>query len=209
MLSTTDTRKDVRMRNVVAVEWMSLDGVVQAPGHPDEDRDGGFSHGGWHLQYFDDESRRWVEEGYGRAGGFIFGRRTYENLAAYWPNASKEEQSIARPLNTLPKYVASRSPMEPLEWHNSSRLEGDVAGAVAALKKEEGGDLHLVGSSELARTLIEADVVDGYRLMIDPLFLGGGKRFFADDGTLRSLQLVERSVTSTGAILATYMRSLG
>jgi dihydrofolate reductase len=99
------------MRRVVVNEWMSLDGVVQAPGAADEDTTGGFQHGGWHLRYFDDLSREWVVEGYAKAGGFLFGRRTYESLAGYWPNASEEEQVIARPLNTLPKYVPpGRSP---------------------------------------------------------------------------------------------------
>jgi dihydrofolate reductase len=180
--------------------------VVQAPGHPDEDRDGGFEHGGWHLGYFDDVSRGWVAEGYVQAGGFLFGRRTYELLAGYWPNAPEEEQPVAGPLNTLPKYVASTTLVEPLAWQNATLLRGDVAEAVAALKEQDGDDLHLVGSSSLARTLIEHDLVDGYRLMIDPLVLGGGKRFFRDDGTLEALRLVESQVTTTGAILATYAR---
>ena len=143
------------MRKVVVVEWMTLDGVVQAPGHPDEDRDGGFEQGGWHLPYFDDTSRAWVVQGYAEAGGFLFGRRTYENLAAYWPNASDEEQVIAEPLNTKPKYVASRTLAEPLEWQNSTLLTGDITRAVRTLKQEDGRDLHVIGSSEFAQTLIE------------------------------------------------------
>ena len=192
------------MRKVIVNEWMSLDGVVQAPGHPDEDRDGGFEHGGWHLPYFDDISRNWVVEGYEDAGGFLFGRRTFESLAGYWPNAAEEEQVIARPLNTLPKYVASRTLTEPLEWANSVLLGGDVAEAVRALKKEDGGNLHLVGSAEFAQTLIEHDLVDEYRLMIDPLVLGEGKRLFRETGALKSLQLVKSQVATTGAIVATY-----
>jgi dihydrofolate reductase len=107
------------MRKMIVYEWMSLDGVVQAPGAPDEDTSCGFRHGGWHLQYFDDMSRSWVVENFVDAGGFLFGRRTYENLGAYWPNASEEEPVIAEPLNTKPKYVASRTLTEPLEWQNS------------------------------------------------------------------------------------------
>jgi len=103
------------MRKVIVNEWMSLDGVVQAPGAADEDTTGDFEHGGWHLRYFDDLSRNWVVAGYAEAGGFLFGRRTYESLAAYWPNASEEEQPIAEPLNTRPKYVASMTLTEPLE----------------------------------------------------------------------------------------------
>ena len=192
------------MRKVVVVEWITLDGVVQAPGHPDEDRDGGFEHGGWHLGYFDDVSRGWVVEGYVQAGGFLFGRRTYQNLAAYWPNASEEERVIADPLNTKPKYVATRTLTEPLAWQNATVLPGDVGEAVAALKREDGGDLHVIGSAAFAQTLIERDLVDGYRLMIDPLVLGTGKRLFDEGSPSRPLRLVEGQVTSTGAILATY-----
>jgi dihydrofolate reductase len=197
------------MRRVVVVEWMTLDGVVQAPGHPDEDRDGGFEHGGWHLPYFDDLARRWVVQGYAEAGGFLFGRRTYENLAGYWSNASEEEQVIAEPLNTKPKYVASRTLTEPLEWQNSVLLRGDMARAVRTLKQEEGGDLHVIGSSEFAQALIEHDVVDEFRLMTDPLVVGGGKRLFRNRGALKPLRLVESQATSTGAILATYAAAEG
>jgi dihydrofolate reductase len=192
------------MGKVVVVEWMTLDGVVQAPGHPDEDRDGGFEHGGWHLRYFDDTSREWVAQGYAEAGGFLFGRRTYQNLAAYWPNASDEEQVIAEPLNTKPKYVASRTLGEPLEWQNSTLLRGDMAQAVRSLKQEDSGNLHVIGSSEFAQALIEHDLVDEYRLMIDPLVAGDGKRLFRNRGALKPLRLAESQTTSTGAILATY-----
>jgi dihydrofolate reductase len=195
------------VRKVVVVEWMTLDGVVQAPGHPDEDREGGFEHGGWHLRYFDDAAREWVVQGYAEAGGFLLGRRTYENLAAYWPNAGEEEQVIAEPLNTKPKHVASRTLTEPLGWQNSTVLRGDVAQAVHALKQEEGRDLHVIGSPEFAQTLIEQGLVDQYRLMIDPLVLRRGKRLFRDGDTAMPLQLVESAVTSTGAILATYATS--
>jgi dihydrofolate reductase len=203
------TRKEMKMRKVVAVEWMTLDGVVQAPGHPDEDRDGGFEHGGWHLRYFDDMSRGWVVQGYAEAGGFLLGRRTYENLAAYWPNASEEEQVIAEPLNTKPKYVASRTLTEPLEWQSSTLLTGDIAQAVLALKQEDGRDLHVIGSPRLVQTLMEHDLVDEYRLMIDPLVVGGGKRLFRDSRAPKPLRLTESKVTSTGAILATYATSEG
>ena len=197
------------MRRVVVNEWMSLDGVVQAPGAADEDTTGGFQHGGWHLRYFDDLSREWVVEGYAKAGGFLFGRRTYESLAGYWPNASEEEQVIARPRNTLPKYVASRMLTEPLAWQNSTLLQGDVAEAVVALKQQGGDDLHVIGSTTLVRTLIEHDLVDEFRVMIDPVLLGGGKRIFRDDGALRPLRLLDSKVTTTGAILATYAPAKG
>jgi dihydrofolate reductase len=193
-----------KMRKVIVNEWMTLDGVVQAPGAADEDTSGGFEHGGWHLQYFDDLSRTWVVENLTAAGGFLFGRRTYESFAGHWPNASEEEQSIAEPLNTRPKYVASTTLTDPLEWQNSTVLQGDIAAAVVALKQYDGGDLYVLGSTELVRTLIDHDLVDEFRVMIDPLVVGGGKRIFRDDGKLAPLRLVESQVTTTGAILATY-----
>jgi dihydrofolate reductase len=192
------------MRKVIVNEFMSLDGVVQAPGGADEDTSGGFAHGGWHLEHFDEVSQKWVVESIVEAGGFLLGRRTYEIFAAYWPNAGEEEQVIAEPLNTKPKYVASRTLTEPLEWQNSTLLQGDVAEAVAALKQEDGDDVHVIGSARLVQTLIERDLVDEFRIMIDPLVLGGGKRIFGDDGVLRPLRLVDGQVTSTGAILGTY-----
>jgi dihydrofolate reductase len=191
------------MRKVIVTEWMSLDGVVQAPGAADEDTTGGFAHGGWHLPYFEDLSQKWVVETLTAAGGFLFGRRTYEGFAAHWPNAPGEEQVVAQPLNTKPKYVASRTLTEPLEWQNSTVLQGDAARAVAALK-QDGGDLLVIGSTELVQTLIEHDLVDEFRVMIDPLVVGGGKRIFRDDGVLRPLRLVDSKVTTTGAIVATY-----
>jgi dihydrofolate reductase len=193
------------MRKVIVNEFMTLDGVVQAPGGADEDTSGGFEHGGWHMPYMDEVAQKEVLEGINEAGGFLLGRRTYEIFAAYWPNASDEEQVIAEPLNTKPKYVASRTLSEPLEWQNSTVLEGDVAEAVPALKQEDGdGDLHVIGSTELVRELIANDLVDELRVMIDPLVVGGGKRVFSDDGALRPWRLVDNQVTTTGAILATY-----
>jgi dihydrofolate reductase len=192
------------MRKVIANEFMSLDGVVQAPGGADEDTSGGFEHGGWHMRYFDELSQKWVLESIVEAGGFLLGRRTYEIFAAYWPKAPEEEQVIAQPLNTKPKHVASTTLKEPLEWQNSTVLQGDISEAVAVLKQEDGADVHVIGSAELVRTLIEQGLVDELRLMIDPLLLGGGKRIFRDDGSLRTLRLVHSEVTTTGAILATY-----
>jgi dihydrofolate reductase len=192
------------MRSVIVQEWVSLDGVVQAPGSPDEDKSGGFRHGGWHLPYFDDMSRNWVLQNLTEAGGYLLGRRTYENFAGHWPNASAEEQVIAQPLNTKPKYVASTTLKEPLVWQNSTLLKGDVAAAVRALKHKDGGNLLVIGSPKLVQSLIDFDLVDEFRMMIDPLVVGGGKRIFVEDGGLRPLRLVDSRVTTTGAILATY-----
>jgi dihydrofolate reductase len=192
------------MRKVIVNEFMALDGVVQAPGGADEDTSGGFEHGGWHMPFMDEIAQNDVLGGINEAGGFLLGRRTYEIFAAYWPNAPEEEQVIAEPLNTKPKYVASRTLSEPLEWQNSRLLQGEVPEAVAALRQEDGGDLHVIGSSELVQTLIENDLVDELRVMIDPLVVGGGKRIFRDDGALRQLRLLESQVTSTGAFLGRY-----
>jgi len=193
------------MRKVVVNEFLTLDGVAQAPGGAEEDTDGGFAHGGWHMQYMEDEpTQQWVLESIVEASGFLLGRRTYEIFAAFWPNAPEEEQVVAEPLNSKPKYVVSTTLAGPLEWENSTLLEGEMADAVAALKHEDGGDLHVIGSTDLVRTLIAHGLVDELRLMIDPVMVGGAKRIFPDDGELRPLRLVEGQVTSKGAILATY-----
>jgi len=192
------------MRKLIVQEWMSFDGVVQAPGSPNEDKSGGFKHGGWHLPYFDDMSRNWVVENLTQASGYLLGRRTYENFAGHWPNASAEEQVIAQPLNTRPKYVASTTLKEPLAWQNSTVLKGNVTKAVATLKQKDGGNLLVIGSAKLVQSLIDFDLVDEFRVMIDPLVVGGGKRIFGDDGALKPLRLVDSRVTTTGAILATY-----
>jgi len=193
------------MRKVVVNEFLTLDGVAQAPGGAEEDTDGGFAHGGWHMQYMEDEpTQQWVLESILEAGGFLLGRRTYEIFAAFWPNAPEEEQVVAEPLNSKPKYVVSTTLAGPLEWENSTLLEGEMADAVAALKQEDGGDLHVIGSTDLVRTLIAHGLVDELRLMIDPVMVGGAKRIFPDDGELRPFRLVEGQVTTKGAILATY-----
>jgi dihydrofolate reductase len=193
------------MRKVIADEWMTLDGVVQAPSYPDEDTTGGFERGGWHAPYLDDVSMSWVVENVRSAGGFLLGRGTYEIFAAHWPNAPEEQQVLAEPLNRMPKYVASTTLSEPLEWRNATLVRGDVAEAVGALKAERGKDLHVIGSPGLVQALIGHDLIDELQLMIDPLLVGGGgKRLFRDEGPHRSLRLVESRPTSTGAIIATY-----
>ena len=192
------------MRKIIVNEFLSLDGVAQAPGGEDEDTSSGFAHGSWHMQYMDEPSGTWVTRAIDEAGGFLLGRRTYEIFAAYWPNAPEEEQAVAEPLNSKPKYVASTTAVEPLAWQNSTLLQGDLAESVTALKQEDGGDLHVIGSTQLVQALIEEDLVDEFRLMIDPVILGGGKRIFRDDGLLRRLSLVDSGITTTGAILAVY-----
>jgi dihydrofolate reductase len=192
------------MRKIVVQAWMTLDAVVQAPGDPEEDITGGFQYGGWSLPYFEELSMKWVVENLNAAGGFLFGRRTYDAFASHWPNASPEEQPLAEPLNAKPKYVASTTLTEPLEWENSSLLKGEVADAVTNLKQEKGSYLLAIGSTRLVQTLMERDLVDEFRLMIDPLVVGGGKRLFRDDRALKTMALLDSQVTSSGAILATY-----
>ena len=189
------------MRRVIVNEFITLDGTSQAPGGPEEDTSGGFQHGGWHMPYGEGSRMAMV---IGDAGGFLLGRRTYEIFAGYWPNAPEGVQEIADPLNTKPKHVASRTLTGPLEWQNSSVLSGALPEAVTALKEEEGGDLLVMGSTVLVQALIQHGLVDEFRLVMNPVLVGGGKRIFPDDGALRPLRLVEHEVTSTGSIIATY-----
>jgi dihydrofolate reductase len=139
------------------------------------------------------------------AGGFLFGRDTYQIFAAHWPTAPEEQQVLAEPLNALPKYVASTTLDEPLGWQNSRLLRGDIGAAVSALKAEQGRNLHVIGSAGLVQTLLCRGLVDELQLMIDPLVVGGGKRLFGDDGARRTLRLADSKLTTTGAIIATYV----
>ena len=191
------------MRKLIVNEFLALDGTAQGPGGVDEDTSGGFKHGGWHMQYLDEAFQGWVLKGINDADAYLLGRRTYEIFAAYWPNAPEDVQVIAEPLNTKPKHVASRT-LTDLEWQNSSVLEGEVPKAVAALKEQDGGEILVIGSLELCQTLIQHGLVDEYRLMIDPVLVGGGKRLFPEDGELRPLALADHQVTSTGTIITTY-----
>jgi dihydrofolate reductase len=196
-----------RMRRVIADEWLSLDGVVQSPAYPDEDTSGGFTNGGWHTQYLEESSMNWVVDNVTSAGGYLLGRGTYEIFASYWPQAVEEEPVLAEAFNTRPKYVASRTLHEPLEWQNSRLLNGDVGAAVTELKEASGEDLHVIGSPQLVQSLLGQGVIDELRLMVDPILLGAGKRLFSDAGPLTRLRLVQSQVTPTGAMLTTYTRA--
>ena len=197
------------MRKVIVQEFLALDGTAQAPGGPEEDTSGGFQHGGWQMQYLEDAGMDWVRKGIQDAGAYLLGRRTYEIFAGYWPSDPGAPPEIAKQLNTKPKHVASTTLTGPLDWENSSVLEGDVPSAVAALKEGDGGDLLIMGSTVLVQSLIKHGLVDEFRLVTDPLLVGGGKRIFPDDGELRPLRLVEHEVTSTGATIATYALANG
>jgi dihydrofolate reductase len=168
------------MRKVIVTEWMTLDGVVQAPIYPGEDTDGGFAHGGWHTPHVADPAfQQRTAETIAGAGGYLFGRRTYESFAAYWPTAPRGEAMLADPLNTRPKYVASTTLAGPLAWRNSTLLQGDAARAVAALMREPGDYLLVFGSTRLVQTLIEHGLVDELRLMIDPWSWAAANASFA------------------------------
>lgn len=190
---------------VVVSEFMSLDGVVQAPGGPGEDTDGGFAHGGWSMPYFDNETMgSSVDAAMEATEALLFGRRTWETMAAAWPERSGDP--FADRMNSIRKYVASTTlrPQE-LHWSNSELLPSDdVPGGVKELRARRGGDLLVMGSSVLVRTLLAHELVDELRLMIEPVVLGGGKRIFPDDGRLHALELVETTVAPTGVLICTY-----
>ena len=183
---------------------------MQAPGGPDEDRDGGFEHGGWQMQYFDEVYGDIVFEGISTSDALLLGRKTYEIFAAYWPTATDEEVSadFADVMNSIDKYVASRT-LDAVEWQNSTLLEGDVAEAVAELKQQSGQDIRVIGSGELVQTLMEHHLVDEYQLMIHPLVLGGGKRLFRDGSEKIDLHLVDTKTTGTGVVMLHYRTDKG
>jgi dihydrofolate reductase len=190
------------MGRVVANEFLTLDGVMQSPGYDGEDRRRGFEHGGWQPSYFDDAAGKAIIGGIQEADGLLLGRRTYEIFAAHWPN-QPDDDPLAPILNALPKYVASMTLKEPLDWANSTLL-GDVTSDVAKLREESGGDILVIGSGELLKTLMEQGLVDEYRVMIHPLILGSGRRLFPDGSMKVPLQLVDSSTTSKGVLIMTY-----
>jgi dihydrofolate reductase len=190
------------MRKIVVTNHVTLDGVMQAPGRPDEDTRGGFQHGGWALPNNDEVMGRVMGEGMAQGGPLLLGRRTYEDFYGFWPN--QEDNPFTDVLNNVQKYVASTTLEEPLPWSNSTLLEGDAAEAVARLKEEPGKDIGVLGSGELVQSLMRHDLVDKYVLMIHPLVLGSGRRLFADAGPLATLRLVDSVTTTTGVLIATY-----
>jgi dihydrofolate reductase len=191
------------MRKIIVSEFLTLDGVMQAPGSPDEDRSGGFDRGGWQLGYFDDALGSAVMGGLAETGGFLLGRNTYEIFAAHWPKQPPEDP-LAGTFNDTPKYVVSKTLKEPLGWQNSTLIRGDVAAGIAKLKAGNGKDIQVIGSGQLVNTLAANDLVDEYRLMIHPIVMGSGKRLFREPrGTVR-LRLVDSKASSTGVLIATY-----
>jgi dihydrofolate reductase len=194
------------MRKLVVGTFLSLDGVMQAPGGPNEDRDGGFQHGGWLVPYFDEKFGNIMTEWTLRASAFLLGRKTYEIFAGSWPNATDPADQSATALNARPKFVASRT-LTKVEWNNSFLLKGDVAGEVAKLKAQEGGEIQVHGSGTLLQTLLKHDLVDTLRLWHFPVTIGTGKRLFGQGTIPASFRLVDTQMTATGAVLHVYERA--
>lgn len=195
---------------IVLSDFMSLDGVVQAPGGPEEDTDGGFAHGGWSMPFFDVEAMGpAIGEAMASTEALLFGRRTWQTMAGAWPGRAGDP--FADQMNAIPKYVASRTlSQDDLDWNNSTLLPPeDALAGVADLRARDGGDVQVMGSSALAAQLINNDLVDEYRLMLQPILLGGGKRLFPDDGRARRLELVSTSTSSTGVIICRYRAAGG
>jgi len=194
------------MRLVVS-QFMSLDGVVQAPGGPEEDTDGGFAHGGWSMPYFDSEVMGgFIGEAMEETDALLFGRRTWQTMAAVWPERDDGNDSFARRMNDIRKYVVSNTPSDSdLSWNNTTLLSADDAVAtVRTVKADHDGVLGMMGSSQLGTALVAAGLVDEYRLLLEPVLLGGGKTIFPMDGERRPLELVSAAPTGSGVLCCVY-----
>lgn len=189
------------MRKLIVSTFLTLDGVMQAPGGPGEDDSGGFAHGGWSVNYWDERMGEVMGEAMSARFDLVLGRKTYDIFAAYWPHATDE--AGAKPLNDATKYVASRSHRD-LEWSNSVLIDGDAAEGVAALKKQDGPELQVHGSGNLIQTLLRHNLVDEYRLWTFPVVIGSGKRLFSDGTVPAGLKLVDNKVSTTGVVIGTY-----
>jgi dihydrofolate reductase len=188
---------------LVVGAFLSLDGVMQAPGGPDEDREGGFDLGGWLVPYADEDMGEFMVNSIKNTDALLLGRKTYDIFAAHWPKVTDQNDPIATKLNSMPKYVASRT-LDKVEWNNSTLLQGDAADAVAELKRQPGGLLQTQGSSELVQTLMRHDLVDEYRLLVYPVVLGKGKRLFREGNVPAALRLVDTKISGTGIAMHTY-----
>jgi len=194
------------MRKLVVGTFLTMDGIMQAPGGPNEDRDGGFKHGGWLVPFFDETFVEIMTEWTVRAGAFLLGRKTYEIFAASWPKATDPADEIAKALNTRPKFVASRT-LDQVKWNNSVLLKGDIAKEVAKLKAQTGGEIQVHGSGDLLQTLLKHDLIDTLRIWQFPVVIGTGKRLFGEGAIPASFRLAETQLTTTGAVLHVYERA--
>jgi dihydrofolate reductase len=189
------------MRKLIVQTFLTLDGVMQAPGGPGEDDEGGFKQGGWSVTYWDDQMGQVMDEATRKPFAMVLGRKTYDIMAAYWPTAP--EETGAKVYNDATKYVASRN-RPTLDWGYSVLIEGDAADGLAALKQEDGPELQVYGSANLIQSLLRTSLVDEYRLWIFPVVIGSGKRLFADGTIPSGLKLVDSKVSSTGVVIGTY-----
>ncbi len=189
------------MRKLIVSTFVTLDGVMQAPGGPGEDDSGGFNQGGWSVNHWDERMAEVMDRAVSVPFAMVLGRRTYEIMAAYWPHAP--EEAGAEPFNDATKYVASRG-RPTLEWSNSVLLEGDAAEGIAALKEGDGPELQVHGSGNLIQTLLRHGLVDEYRLWVFPVVVGRGKRLFSDGTVPAALKLVDSTVSTTGVVIGTY-----
>jgi len=191
------------MGTLTIATFMTLDGVMQAPGGPDEDRDGGFEHGGWSFPYFSEDMGEVINDAFAKAEAILLGRRTYEIFAASWPNFPDKNDPVASRLNTLPKYVVSTT-LETADWEPTTIIRGDIPAEVAKLKRQYAGEIQVHGSAGLAQTLHTHGLIDEYRLFIEPVVLGTGKRLFEPGAAPTALRLVESRPMGNAAVLATY-----
>jgi dihydrofolate reductase len=191
------------MGKIVTFTHVTLDGVMQAPGRPDEDTRGEFGFGGWEVRYADEVMAGVAAQGMSAGSALLFGRRTYEDFYGFWPN-QPQPNPFTDVLNRSQKYVASRTLSEPLPWENSTLLKGDAGDAVAELKAGSEEDLVVLGSGDLIETLMRHDLIDEYTVLIHPLVLGTGRRLFPDGGPRATLQLAASKITTTGVVIATY-----
>ncbi|NLR96092.1 dihydrofolate reductase family protein [Rhizobium sp. P38BS-XIX] len=190
------------MRKVIAATFVSLDGIMQAPGGPQEDPTGGFQHGGWTFHYFDEATGKALFEVFEKPFDLLLGRKTYDIFAAHWPHAG-DDDPIARQFNTITKYVATRGEGK-LAWNNSRSLGPDVVAAIKQLKAGEGPDLLIQGSSDLIQTLLSNGLIDEFSILTFPLLLGGGKKLFGDGTIPLAMKLLRTQISPTGVIMATY-----
>jgi dihydrofolate reductase len=189
------------MRKLIVSTFVTLDGVMQAPGGPEEDTSGGFAYGGWSVNYWDDMMGEVMNEATSKPFAMVLGRTTYDIMAAYWPTAP--EETGAKVFNEATKYVASRG-RPAMTWANSVLIEGDAAEGLAKLKQEDGPELQVHGSANLIQSLIRAGIVDEFRLWVFPVVIGSGKRLFADGAIPSALKLVDSKVSTTGVVIGTY-----
>lgn len=194
------------MPKLIVNAFLTFDGIMQAPGGPDEDREGGFEHGGWQFPYADDVTGKLITAGIADASAFLLGRKTYEIFASYWPKVTDPNNPVAAALNSRPKYVASRT-LERVTWNNTRLIRGDLVAELQKLREQPGTGVHTWGSTDLLQTLLKHDLVEELRTFVYPVLLGTGKRLFRDGTRPAALELVESVTTGKGGVYLRYRRA--